>query len=111
MTSICIYWDEIFLAPDNRAPETRLTTARQLSADLRFRGFSAEVTPDGREPFGYDYARVSEVSPWKALTGRYTRFGDVRELVPSRLGEPSADGIEHRAAGAKRVLVAGENDR
>ena len=50
-------------------------------AELRPRGFSAEVTPDGREPFGYDYSRVSEASPWKTLTGRYTRFGDVRELL------------------------------
>ena len=48
---------------------------------LRERGFSAEVTPDGREPYGYDYARVSRVSPWKAIPGRYTREGDVRELV------------------------------
>ncbi len=35
-------------------------------ATLRWRGFSAEVTPDGREPLGYDYARVRRVSPWKA---------------------------------------------
>ena len=26
-----------------------------IGAMLRWRGFSAEVTPDGREPFGYDY--------------------------------------------------------
>ena len=52
-------------------------------ADLRWRGFSAEVTPDGREPFGYDYERVSFTSPWKAVPGRYTREGDVRELLRS----------------------------
>jgi len=39
------------------------------------------VTPDGREPFGYDYRRVSFTSPWKVMTGRYTREGDVRELL------------------------------
>jgi hypothetical protein len=50
-------------------------------ADLSERGFSAEVTPDGREPFGYDYTRVSALSPWKAFPGRYTRTGDVRELL------------------------------
>jgi hypothetical protein len=48
---------------------------------LRWRGFSAETTPDGREPYGYDYDRVSKTLPWKVLAGRYTREGDVRELL------------------------------
>src|SRR5262249_284412 len=43
--------------------------------------FSAETSPDGREPWGYDYARVSAGSPWKVFPGRYTRTGDVRELL------------------------------
>ena len=51
------------------------------SAVLRWRWFSAEWTPDGREPFGYDYSEVSPVSPWKNMPGRYTREGDVRELL------------------------------
>jgi hypothetical protein len=57
---------------------TRLDPA---SANLRWRGFSKEVTSDGREPFGYDYSRVSFTSPWKVMPGRYTREGDVRELL------------------------------
>jgi hypothetical protein len=79
-----IYWDQIRvatrdLAAGHTAP--RLTRLDPIVADLRWRGFSAEVSPDGREPFGYDYARVSDVSPWKAMPGRYTREGDVRELL------------------------------
>ena len=50
-------------------------------ADLRWRGFSAEVRPDGREPLSYDYDRVSQTTPWKLMPGRYTREGDVRELL------------------------------
>ena len=50
-------------------------------ADLRVRGFSSEVRPDGAEPVIYDYAHVAGASPWKTMTGRYTREGDVRELL------------------------------
>ncbi|HKP87955.1 MAG TPA: CRTAC1 family protein, partial [Blastocatellia bacterium] len=81
ITNMRIYWDQILVdtsSGDSPAEFTRLDPAR---ADLRWRGFSAEVTPDGREPFGYDYERVSLTSPWKVMPGRYTREGDVRELL------------------------------
>ena len=45
------------------------------------RGFSGELRPGGAGPIVYDYARVSRTSPWKTMTGRYTREGDVLELV------------------------------
>ena len=48
---------------------------------LSSRGFSAVVKPDGKEPESYDYGRVTAASPWKAMPGRYTREGDVRELL------------------------------
>jgi hypothetical protein len=51
------------------------------AARLAERGFSAETSPDGREPWTYDYARVSLLSPWKTMPGRYTRLGDVRPLL------------------------------
>ncbi|HVG17901.1 MAG TPA: FG-GAP-like repeat-containing protein [Blastocatellia bacterium] len=81
VTNMRIYWDQILVdtsGGDSPAEMTRLEAAR---ADLRWRGFSAEVTPDGREPFGYDYDRASPTSPWKVMPGRYTREGDVRELL------------------------------
>ena len=52
-----------------------------IGAHLRWRGFSRETTPDGREPLGYDYEQISFTSPWKVMPGRYTREGDVRELL------------------------------
>jgi hypothetical protein len=51
------------------------------AAQLRWRGFSAERSPDGRAPFTYDYDDVSRFSPWKVMPGRYTREGDVLALV------------------------------
>jgi hypothetical protein len=80
VTSMRIYWDQA-RAGRRAAIPGEPTRLEALRADLTERGFSAEVTPDGREPFGYDYARVSALSPWKAFPGRYTRTGDVRELL------------------------------
>lgn len=109
-TSMRIYWDRVQVAqlrdPEG-APPTRL---EPLSADLRWRGFSAEVTPDGREPYGYDYDRVSPVSPWKLLPGRYTREGDVQPLltriddmfVVARPGDEIALSFDARALPALR---------
>jgi tetratricopeptide (TPR) repeat protein len=81
VTNMRVYWDQILV--DTSAGESPLQINRldPVRGDLRWRGFSAEVTPDGREPFGYDYGRVSFTSPWKVMTGRYTREGDVRELL------------------------------
>jgi tetratricopeptide (TPR) repeat protein len=82
VTNMRIYWDQILVATSRggKAP-MRTTQLDPISANLHWRGFSAEVSPDGREPFSYDYDRVSFASPWKTLTGRYTREGDVRELL------------------------------
>jgi len=80
-TTMRIYWDQVLVdTSDGLAPRT-IERLNPVSADLRWRGFSAEVTPDGREPYGYDYARVSPESLWKLLPGRYTREGDVRPLL------------------------------
>lgn len=81
VTNMRILWDQILVdtSGENGAVET--SPLDPVDADLRWRGFSREITPDGREPFGYDYAQVSFGSPWKVMPGRYTREGDVRELL------------------------------
>jgi hypothetical protein len=74
-----VYWDQARVgapAPDVRLEPAALDPER---ADLRERGFSAAAT--GGEPLGFDYARVSSLSPWKTMPGRYTRTGDVRPLL------------------------------
>ena len=83
VTNMRIYWDQILVDTSDTPAPTELTRLAPLGADLRWRGFSAQASPDGREPYLYDYARVASVSPWKVFTGRYTREGDVRELVRS----------------------------
>jgi hypothetical protein len=80
LTNMRVYWDRIQVATGGDFP-SKLTRLDPASATLRWRGFSAEVKPDGREPLTYDYARVSLASPWMAFTGSFTREGDVRELL------------------------------
>ncbi len=81
VTNMRILWDQILVDNSEQQPKFSISRLDPLSADLRWRGFSSEVTPDGREPFGYDYEQVSFASPWKVMPGRYTREGDVRELL------------------------------
>jgi tetratricopeptide (TPR) repeat protein/predicted nucleotidyltransferase len=81
VTNMRVYWDEALVADSGGESPVRVERLEASDATLRDRGFSAEVTPDGREPYTYDYARVSLASPWKMFTGRYTRLGDVRELL------------------------------
>jgi hypothetical protein len=81
VTNMRIYWDQILFDTSDGTSPTQINRLDPFYADLRWRGFSAEVTPDNREPFGYDYQRVAFTSPWKVMTGRYTREGDVQELL------------------------------
>ena len=81
VTNMRILWDQILVAGFDQPSSVKMTRMDPARALLRWRGFSREVTPDGREPYGYDYQRVSLMSPWKAMPGRYTREGDVRELL------------------------------
>ena len=81
VTSMKIYWDRILVDVSDGAAPVKTTRLEPVTAALSWRGFSKEGSPDGREPYGYDYDVVSSGSPWKQLPGRYTREGDVRELL------------------------------
>jgi Tfp pilus assembly protein PilF len=80
VTNMRVYWDQIQVA--GRGSESTAVTRRDpLTANLRWRGFSATASADGREPLGYDFTRVSATAPWKTLPGAYTREGDVYSLL------------------------------
>ncbi len=80
VTNMRIYWDQVLVGTAADV-SPKIAFLEPSTADLRDRGFSAELSLDGREPYRFDYARTTRVSPWKAFPGRYTRFGDVRELL------------------------------
>ncbi len=77
-------WDRIVwsAAPADDEPVVVAQLA-PATADLRFRGFSGLVRHAPNAPHAYDYARTTAESPWLPFPGRYTRYGDVRELLSS----------------------------
>jgi Tfp pilus assembly protein PilF len=81
VTTMRVYWDEIRVGTIVDASRATMTRLDPLTSTLTWRGFSAPDSPDGREPFGADYTRVTTASPWKQMPGRYTREGDVRQLL------------------------------
>jgi hypothetical protein len=54
VTTMRVYWDRIAMGVTDETVRPTLTRLEASTANLRWRGFSAERTADGREPFGYD---------------------------------------------------------
>lgn len=83
-TSHEIYWDEVFFAIGESPGEIRQTRLKMNDAHLHYRGFSRRYVPDPEGPELYNYEDAITTPRWPAMTGRFTRYGDVREL----LGDP-----------------------
>jgi len=81
-TNMQIYWDQAFVAMDAPSPAARTTPLRPVSADLHARGFSRMYRKGGRHgPHWFAYDSVTKESPWRAIDGAFTRFGDVLPLL------------------------------
>ena len=75
-------WDRIAWSIDPADDEpVVLAKLAAETADLRKRGFSARVRQAPNAPHTFDYQQVTTESPWLPFPGRYTRYGDVRELL------------------------------
>jgi tetratricopeptide (TPR) repeat protein len=82
VTSLCVYWDEIYLLDNNTPPPARLTEIPMSSADLHFRGFSrATIDAERKQPESFDYQTVSATTMWNPTPGNYTRYGAVTDLL------------------------------
>jgi hypothetical protein len=82
VTSLCVYWDEIFLSEGASEPDVRQIGVALASADLHFRGFSeTKIHPERKQPDTFFYADVSPSSFWNPTPGLYTRYGPVRDLL------------------------------
>jgi Flp pilus assembly protein TadD len=84
-TNMRVYWDQIFLArplpEEETAGRVRTERATLSGAHLHRRGFPREHSPDGREPKVYDYGILDNSQPFRVMTGDYTRFGRVTDLL------------------------------
>lgn len=82
-TNMRIYWDRIRVETGPSDNRLRTTTLEPSAAATSWVGYPEQYSPDGQAPFAYDFDRREAVAPWKTHAGRYTRFGDVRELLQS----------------------------
>ena len=81
VTTLCVYWDEIFLSEDTDV-QVRLTALDAASANLHFRGFSKPLIDRvRRQPERFEYEDLQAISQWNPTPGLYTRYGDARQLV------------------------------
>jgi FG-GAP-like repeat/ASPIC and UnbV/Tetratricopeptide repeat len=81
-TNMEIYWDQIFFCDRLSNAPVITTVLDPVRADLHFRGFSKSYRKGGRYgPHWFDYSSVSTEPAWRDLTGNYTRYGDVLELL------------------------------
>ncbi|MDM8560901.1 FG-GAP-like repeat-containing protein [Candidatus Parabeggiatoa sp. HSG14] len=80
-TNMEIFWDQIFIGENISASKLQVNTLQATVAELRYLGYPREFSPDGNDPTVYDYQRLDMGVPFKNMTGDFTRFGDVRELL------------------------------
>lgn len=82
LTNMEIYWDYIFFSSTCENAPLRTVYLDPVAADHHYRGFSRMYRKGGRNgPHWFDYSTVSYEPRWRDLTGNYTRYGDVRELL------------------------------
>jgi hypothetical protein len=80
-TNMEFYWDAAFFSVDEETSPMTLTRLPVAAADLHYRGYSAVLSNSQFGPPAYDYNRVSTNPKWAPMAGRFTRYGDVTELL------------------------------
>ncbi|MDA1014076.1 MAG: hypothetical protein O3A00_06435 [Planctomycetota bacterium] len=80
-----INWDHIFFTMNDPDAETRIEACPLTSANLHHRGFSRRIPsygfPTNNGPENYIHGDVSVAEKWPPMFGRFTRFGNVTELI------------------------------
>jgi Tfp pilus assembly protein PilF len=81
-TNLEIYWDSFEWAQGVTNPALKIIRLDPQVADLHYRGYSVMHQANISSPELPDYNHLEGTKQrWRDLTGYYTRFGDVRELL------------------------------
>ena len=81
-TDLEVYWDAIQWAAGAPNTDLRVTQLTPAMADLRYRGYSVIHQANPSSPEIPDYNHLAATTQiWRDLSGYYTRYGDVRELL------------------------------
>ncbi len=86
-SSMELYWDQVFFTVNEEDADTTSYECPLAAADLHYRGFSRRTYADnalfrsGHAPEGYDYDSVTKEPRWNEMLGRFTRYGEVPELL------------------------------
>ena len=80
-TSLQIYWDAALLAVGEPEAPPFVTPLEPQWADLHYRGFSRLYRESSTGPHLFDYSMVSHGARFRDMTGAFTRFGRVTELL------------------------------
>jgi Tfp pilus assembly protein PilF len=81
-TNLEVYWDAIEWATGAPNTPLHITQLAPATADLHYRGYSVIHQANSSSPEIPDYQHLAATTQiWRDLSGYYTRYGDVRELL------------------------------
>ena len=84
VTGMEIYWNAAFFSVDEDPVELKRTSLPLIAAESEYRGFSKRLKHPQYGPENYDHRVVSKQWTWPPMQGRFTKFGDVTELLKSK---------------------------
>jgi hypothetical protein len=82
-TNLEVFWDRLGWAAGRPDVDVGVRRLQPSSAELSYRGYSVTPPPAPGAPERPLYTLAGTAPLWRDLEGRYTRFGDVLELLAS----------------------------
>ncbi|MGD8376444.1 MAG: ASPIC/UnbV domain-containing protein, partial [Acidobacteriota bacterium] len=80
-TNLQIYWDAAALAVGEPAVAPVVTRLEPAGGNLHYRGYSRLFRDSATGPHLFDYGEVRTGYRFRDMTGAFTRYGDVTELL------------------------------